>query len=134
MAKHVILGLGIVLLAAFLSLGCDKNVLAPYEPEINNAPDNFQFQATGMKGVTYSKTFSWQNTGDSATVDQSPSEKLNGVAALTVVDPGGTTVYSGDLAADGAFGTDLGAAGTWTVRVTFASVTGTVNFRVQKAS
>ncbi|HEQ98250.1 MAG TPA: T9SS type A sorting domain-containing protein [candidate division Zixibacteria bacterium] len=133
MQKHIILGLGFVLLFSLILPGCEDNGLAPYEPEINNALDNFQFQATGMTDVDYSEAFVWVNSGDSATVDQSPSEGLSGTATLIIFDADGTRVYSGDLSDDGTFNTAAGTSGNWIIRVNFANVTGTVNFRVQMA-
>jgi hypothetical protein len=132
--KQAIFGITVILISMFIFFGCEDNGLAPYEPEINNVLDNFQFQATGMNDVGYTGEFIWVNSGDSATVDQSPSEGLSGTATLLIFDADGTRVYSGDLADDGTFGTAAGTSGNWTIRITFINVTGTVNFRVQMAN
>jgi len=43
-------------------------------------------------------------------------------------------VYSRSLADNGTFSSSAGAAGTWTIRVTYSSVDATVNFRADKAN
>jgi hypothetical protein len=134
--------LGILILAGFLAVvsGCsDKitNPLAPYQPEIANVVDNFQLQATAMKDVTFSEDYLWHNSSDSATINQSVSAETSGKLTLVILDSLGTEVYSHDLMANGTFGSVMrGPAepGLWTLQVRFTNVTGTVNFRVQKAN
>ncbi len=129
-----------LLLLVVAAAGCsDKSTspLAPYQPEITNVVDNFQFQATAMKNVTFSKDYTWRNTGDTATVNQSTSAGASGTMTLEILDSLGTQVYSHDLTANGTFGTTqrgIAEPGPWTLRVRFTRVTGTVNFRVQKAN
>ena len=106
--------------------------LAPYQPQINNVADNFQFQATGVQNVTWTYTYSWSNSGDSATVNQSTTINA-GSATLTITDNNGMQVYSQTLASNGTFGVTKGLHGTWTLKVVFTNYNGTVNFRVQKA-
>jgi len=36
--------------------GSSTGPLAPYQPQINNLADNFQFQATGVQNVTWTYT------------------------------------------------------------------------------
>jgi hypothetical protein len=105
--------------------------LAPFEPQINNAADNFQFQATGVTNVSWTYTYTWSNTGTSANVNQSTTI-TGGSATLTIVDGNGTQVYTQSLSANGTFPTTAGVTGNWTIRVVFTNYSGTPNFRVQK--
>lgn len=106
--------------------------LAPFQPQISNLADNFQFQATGVTNATWTYTYSWSNSGDSATVNQATTV-TGGAATLIVFDKNGTQLYSQSLSANGTFGMIKGVAGSWTVKVVFTGYSGTVNFRVQKA-
>jgi hypothetical protein len=132
-----ILGLGLMVAAAMLlgtAVGCGGNsALNPnFQPQVNNAADNFQFQSTGMQNVTQTLQYNWQNSGTHASTNQACS--INpGSAFLTLRDATGKMVYSGDLAANGTFTSVAGTAGTWTVQVSFSNTTGTVNFRAQMA-
>jgi hypothetical protein len=126
---------GLATLAAIvLAAACGNGTgpLAPFQPQINNVADNFQFQATGVTGATWTYTYSWSNSGDSATVNQATTV-TGGSATLTISDPNGVQVYSQSLSANGTFGMSKGIAGTWTIKVVFTNYDGTVNFRVQKA-
>lgn len=124
-----------VLLPAAVGLfaACSSSTsLASFQPQINNVADNFQFQATGVKNVTSTFTYTWSNTGDSATVNQATTV-TGGSATLTISDNNGTQVYSQSLSANGTFGMTKGLHGSWTIKVVFTNYSGTVNFRVQKA-
>lgn len=113
--------------------GCSSSgPLAPYQPQISNVADNFQFQATGVNNVTWTYTYAWSNSGDSATVNQATTV-TGGSATLTISDNNGTQVYSQSLAANGTFGMTKGVHGSWMIKVVFTNYSGTVNFRVQKA-
>jgi len=114
-----------------LAAGCGSDALAPFQPQINNAPDNFQFQATGLTTVTTTVQYAWSNTGTAATVNHS-SSVTGGSATLTIRDANGTQVYSGALLASANPTTSAGVAGAWTIRVDLVSTSGTLNFRVQK--
>lgn len=119
---------------AALTLGCGGNSsgpLAPYEPQINNVTDNFQFQASNVSDITWTYTYRWLNTGDSATVNQATTVS-GGSATLTIADSTGAQLYSQPLSANGTFGMVKGVHGHWTVKVQFFNYAGTVNFRVQK--
>ena len=126
---------GIAMLAALaLAAACSNSTgpLAPFQPQIGNVPDNFQFQATGVTNVTWTYSYSWSNSGDSATVNQATTLTA-GSATLTISDNNGTQLYSQSLSANGTFGMSKGVHGSWTVKVVFTNYSGTVNFRVQKA-
>jgi hypothetical protein len=117
-----------------LAAACSNSTgpLAPFQPQINNIADDFQFQATGVTNVTWTYTYPWSNSGDSATVNQATTVTA-GSAILTITDANGAQLYSQSLSANGTFGMTKGLHGLWTVKVVFTNYSGTVNFRVQKA-
>lgn len=121
------------LAATALAVACGNNAgpLAPYDPQIVNVADNFSFQVTNVSNITWTYTYRWQNTGDSATVNQATNGTA-GSATLTVLDKNGTQLYSQSLTGNGTFGMTKGVAGLWTVRVQFTSYSGTIDFNVQK--
>ncbi|MEW6049694.1 MAG: hypothetical protein AB1644_01330 [Candidatus Zixiibacteriota bacterium] len=122
-----------LLAAAMLiaGLACSKNSLAPFQPEIANIADNFQFQATGVKYVSTTLTYSWSNSGDSAKVNHA-SVITGGSATVTLLDANGVEKYTSPLKASGDEFSQLGVSGNWTIRVVLSRVSGTLNFRVQK--
>lgn len=125
---------GIVALAAgALALACSDSTgpLAPYDPQIVNLTDNFSFQVANVSNITWTYTYRWQNTGDSATVNQATNGTA-GSATLTVFDKNGTQLYSQSLTGNGTFGMTKGVAGLWTVKVQFTNYSGTIDFSVQK--
>lgn len=119
-----------VLLAA---CGSDNATAPGRDPEIINTTDNFQYQITDIQDFSGSQQYSWQNTGTTATVNQSASIAA-GSATLVLRDGNGVQVYSRSLADDGTFSSSAGAAGTWTVRVVYDGADATVNFRLDKAN
>jgi hypothetical protein len=130
--KNVIVaGIAVLTIASALACGNSSGPLAPFEPQINNAPDNFQFQASGVTNVTWTYTYQWSNTGDSATVNHSTTT-TGGSATITILDKNGTQLYSQPLKPTGTEGMVKGVLGLWTIRVVFTNYSGTVNFRVQK--
>ena len=124
---------GVIALAIAGGLACKDSAapLAPYEPQINNIADDFQFQASGVTDLTWTYEYRWANTGDSATVNQATTAS-GGSAVLTIRDATGTQLYTQSLTANGTFGMTKGSQGSWYVRVQFTNYSGTVNFRVQK--
>ena len=128
----------VLALGAILALGASAcggtNVIGPdNQPEVTNAQDSFQWQVTALDNVSQTLTYSWQNTGTIADVNQSSSLGTSpGTAILRITDGGGVEVYSRSLSENGTFVTSSGSAGTWTVTVTLRDVTGTLNFRIQK--
>ncbi len=127
---------GIIAVAVVALLaGCSSSStapLAPFQPQINNAADNFQFQATGVQLVTTTLTYTWQNSGTGASVNQSTTVSA-GSATVVLYDSTNTMVYSRSLADNGTFAATTGVAGAWTVKVILMNYSGTINFRVQKA-
>jgi hypothetical protein len=121
-------------LAAFVIFsGCGSdNPIDKFSPEIVNNPNSFSFQITDAVNLTWTKDYSWSNSGTMASVDHSPSGGATGTATLVLLDSNGTEVYSRDLKVDGVFDSSLGVAGNWTVRITFDNFNGTMNFRAEK--
>lgn len=111
-------------------LGCSDS-LAPFEPEANSAPDNFQLQASNLTSVSTTATWQWVNTGTRATVNHSTTTAA-GTTQLTIRDASGAVVYDKALSPSLNEPTTVGASGTWTIRLRLTGYTGTLNFRVQK--
>ena len=131
MSRYLLAIAAAALLAGAGGAGCDGDPLGPFQPEVANAADNFQFQATGLTGVTLTREYTWQNSGTKADVNQATALG-GGTATLQVRDAAGTQVYSRSLTDNGTFETAAGAAGAWTIRLSLVDARGTVNFRVQK--
>lgn len=132
--RYLFLVTGFVCMLLLASCGgtSNNNALNPqFQPQVNNAPDNFQFQTTGVTNVTQTLDYSWQNSGTRASVNQACAI-TGGTATLTLRDPQGLAVYSGDLSANGTFSSIAGTTGTWNVHIELTRVNGTLNFRVQK--
>ncbi len=107
------------------------NVIGPANQlEVTNAADNFQWQVTALENVTQTLSYTWQNTGTVADVNQSTS--ISGGTATLTIKSGTTQVYSRDLSLNGTVTTSAGTAGNWTIEVVLSKVNGTLNFRVQK--
>jgi hypothetical protein len=116
--------------------GCaGKNVITDpqFQPQITNLTDSFALQASNLTGVTQTIEWTWQNTGTSATVNHS-SAITGGTATLTILDSNGVQLYAEPLAPSGNPNIGSGVSGAWTIRLTLTNVTGTLNFRVQKAT
>jgi hypothetical protein len=121
----------LVLLVGIAVVGCGDNALAPFQPEITSVPDNFQLQATKVRGVSTTLNYSWQNTGTRATVHHSTTTSF-GSARLVIRDAVGAQMYEHDLVPSLDDSTATGAAGSWTIRVVLYRYNGNLNFRVQK--
>ena len=119
------------LVFSILLLGCKKNDLAAFSPEIINNPDSFSLQATGLDKVTDKLTYSWSNAGTFANIDQS-CVISSGTATLSIEDSQGLEVYNKDLSIDGSFTSATGTAGTWTIIVDLSKTKGDLNFTAQK--
>jgi hypothetical protein len=90
---------------------CGDDPLAPFQPEITNIADNFEFQATGLTGVTWSQEYVWENSDATANVDHS-SAITGGTTLLTIRDHSGTQVYSAALGPSGSV-----ATAAWPARI-----------------
>lgn len=120
----------VALVAGIFAAAC-SDPLAPFQPEVSNVADNFQFQVTGLDGITVIRDYTWTNSGTSANVNQA-SSLIGGQGSLTIYDAQGTQVYAKDLTANGTFQTSAGTTGAWKIRVALSNARGSVNFRVQK--
>jgi|SRR3990172_1277152 len=89
-----------------LAAGCGgESALNPaFQPQVSNQPDTFQFQSTGVTGVTQTLQYTWQNTGTAASVNQTTTVTA-GSATLTIRDAAPTQVYSRNLADNRTFDT-----------------------------
>ncbi len=105
--------------------------LAPFQPEVSNTTDSFALQATGVSGLSSTKSYSWSNTGSRATINHSTTTSA-GTVQLTVRDAAGAVVYDRGLVPSLNEPTTAGTAGTWTVQLRMTGYSGTVNFRAQK--
>jgi hypothetical protein len=119
--------------AAISGCGGGGNALAPqFQPQVANLPDNFQFQTSGITNITQTLQYTWSDSGLLASINHS-STVTAGTATLTIKDAAGTQVYSGALVSTGTVVSSSGVTGNWTMIVTLTNVSGTLNFRVQKA-
>lgn len=121
----------IAVMALVVLAACGKDALAPFNPEVSAPADNFQLQASNLANVSTTTTYSWVNTGTRASVNHSTTT-TSGTTLLVIKDAAGTTLYSKALSASLNEPTIAGQAGTWTIQLTVASYSGTLNFRVQK--
>lgn len=117
--------------ALLLSFVACSDPLAPFQPEVTSATDNFQLQATGVTNLTTTRTYSWSNTGSRATINHSTTIG-GGAARLVVRDAAGAVVYDRALAPSLNEPTTAGTAGTWKVELHLTGYSGTLNFRAQK--
>ena len=120
-------------LLLLLAAGCSSdNLLGPdNQLEVTNNTDTFQAQASNMVDITQTLTYTWQNTGTPANVDQSGAI-TGGSGTLLILDADGTQVYSRSLTETGTFVTTAGTTGAWSIEVALSGTSGTLNFRVQK--
>ena len=118
------------LVAVLVGAGCSDPV-SPFQPELSNKTDTFEFQATGVSGVTSTYTYSWANTGSRASINHSTTTTA-GSATLVIRDAAGTVVYNKALVPSLNEPTLNGVAGTWTIQLGLTGYSGTMNFRAQK--
>ena len=118
-------------LAIALMVACSSPTDPGIQPQVNNAPDNFQYQVSNVKNFTGTRVYTWQVTGTKASVNQATTVTA-GTITLVIRDAAGAEVYNQSLAVNGTLDTVAGTMGTWTIRVQYTNATGTVNFRVQK--
>jgi len=130
--RQTVLGVIVFILGCMLAVSqCSDDPLAPFEPEVTSATDNFQLQATGVKNRTATLTYSWNNTGTRAKVNHSTTTTA-GSARLIIEGDGGTQVYDKLLVPSGVDTTTAGVAGAWRIRLVLSRYSGTLNFRAQK--
>lgn len=124
------LATGVLLVASFVG-GCESDPLAPFEPEITNDTDSFQLQATDVRNVTRTFTYTWRNTGTIANVNHSTTT-LQGSARVIIRAGNGAQVYDHALVPSLTEATAAGSTGDWTIQVSLSGYSGTLNFRVQR--
>ena len=128
---HALLLSRCTIVTTLIAVAACNDPLAPFQPEIANATDNFQLQATGVSGVTSTVTYNWNNTGTRATVNHSTTTTA-GAATLTIRDAAGTVVYTKQLVPSLNEPTAVGVAGVWKIELGMSGYSGSLNFRVQK--
>lgn len=124
----------LTLIGLLVVAGCGSDPtdpLAEFEPEVNNATDSFQLQASDVTDVGTIMQYTWENTGSVAAVDHSTTTAAGG-AGLVIRDADGTAVYDQALAPSLNEDTSSGTAGMWTITLGLSDYSGTLNFRVQK--
>ena len=121
----------VIVVGAFLITASCGDSLSPFEPEITNATDNFQLQATDVRSTSLTRAFTWSNTGTRATINHSTATTA-GMAQLTIRDASGAVVYDKALTPSLNEPTTVGTSGAWTIQLRLANYSGTLNFRVQK--
>jgi hypothetical protein len=113
------------------SCGNNNDPMSPYNPEIINNTNNFEFQITAAENLDHAENYIWRNNGSQATINQSCSITA-GRATVFLSDSTGAVLYTGDLTDNGTFQSAAGVAGSWTIRIEFVNLDGTVNFRTQR--
>lgn len=120
----------VFMLAAAVA-ACGDDPLAPFEPQVNNATDTFQLQATGVTNMSRTLSYVWRNTGTVANVNHSTTTTA-GTARLIVRAANGAQVYDKQLVPSLNEPTATGTTGDWTVQLVLTNYSGTLNFRLQK--
>ncbi len=122
------------LIAAMCGLAvaaCSSPTTPGVQPQIHSLTDSFEFQVSSVSNYSGTLTYTFTNSGTQATVNQA-SSVTTGTATLVLLDAAGKQLYSHPLSDNGTFLTDVGTAGTWTIRVQMSGASGTFNFRAQK--
>jgi len=96
--------------------GCGNDPLAPFEPEITNATDSFQLQASDVRSVTRTFTYTWRNTGTIANVNHSTTTS-QGSARLIIRAANGAQVYDRSLVPSLNEASTAGTSGDWTIQL-----------------
>jgi len=129
--SHSLMAAAVIAVALLAGCGSDPPTSPGIQPQIVNNPDNFAYQTSSVSDYSGSATYSWQNSGAAANVNQATTVS-GGSMSVVVTDAAGTQVYSRSLAENGTFVTATGVAGTWQIRVVYSGASGTVNFRLEK--
>jgi hypothetical protein len=108
-----------------IGLGADNQLV------VTNHTDSFQFQIANMTGVTETLSYTWENTGDQATVNI-VQWLSDGSTILTIRDADGTVVLEDDIAEDDDTDSAVGVAGDWSIGLTMQSAEGAFSVSVQK--
>jgi len=131
MRKHR-LTLSALTLALFAA-GCGgDNAVAPqYQPQVVNTPNVvFTFQATGLQDVTDALSYNWSSSSGSIVIHPATAT-TSGTISLNIKDASGAVVYNGTVPSSGDITPSDGDPGIWTIKLSLANYTGTINFEVQ---
>jgi hypothetical protein len=111
---------------------CSDSPTGPgIQPQVLNQPGTFEYQVSDVQEFTGTLSYTWQNTGTTANVNQS-TNLSSGSITLRIYDAALNQVYSRSLAENGTFATAAGQPGAWRVQVVYsASVAPAVNFRAE---
>ena len=121
-----------LLLITIVVSGCgDDNPVNSFEPEVSNATDLFTFRANNAYLVTETLTYTWNCTGDQASIEHLTG-RSGGSATLAIFDSDNNPIYSDDLKTSGIEYTQAGNAGTWRIVVDLKEFSGTVYFKLMK--
>ena len=127
LATLAVLAAGTTWLGAF----SDSTTAPGIQPQIVNQPGNFEYQVSDVQGFSGTISYTWQNSGTQANVNQATTIS-GGSVTLQIFDAAQTQVYTRSLGDNGTFVTTAGQPGGWTVRVVYsAAVAPVVNFRAQ---
>ncbi len=129
--QRLLLTISLLLVGWIMSECGDDNPVNSFVPEISNKTDTLTFRANNAYVVTQTLTYSWNNTGDRASIEHLTG-RSGGTATLVIFDADGNQIYSDDLKASGTEATQLGNAGTWRVVVDFKEFSGSAYFKLQK--
>lgn len=101
------------LLLVMVGCGSDTptNPLGPFQPEVINNADAFQFQITDANNVVAAVSYEWANTGTQATINHSTA-MTDGSATVVILDADSTRVYSSGLLSSANESSLAGTAGT----------------------
>ena len=104
------------------------------EPQVMNVADDFYFRWTSLSGITANRQYSWTWSGGTANVTQTSSGLTSTDSVKLIIrNQSGAEVYRGDLRVVGAF-TATSTNGTHTIRIELRTASGTIDFRVRKAT
>lgn len=121
-----------VLFVMTAMLGCgNSNPVSSFEPNVTNETDSFSLWASNVYLVSTRLTYSWSNTGASASIYHA-SARSRGAGTLILLDASGNQVYQSELKSNVTEASASGVPGSWTVVLVLNEFSGTINFRVQK--
>lgn len=125
-------GLAPLFIALIVLTGCgDSNPTNSFEPSVLNTTDEFTFRASNVYVVTTRLTYSWTNTGATASIEH-VSGRSGGTGTLIVLDADGTQVYQSEFKSSGTDVTIAGNPGEWSVIVDLDEYSGSIYFRMLK--
>lgn len=123
---------GTLALAVF-TVGCASDPVslpAGSSPTVSNSTAQFGWDVSGLDNITQDFEYTWANSSATANVTQA-SSLGDGAAGILIYDAAGKLVYSTSMEINGAFRTDTGAPGNWTVKVRLDRAFGTLEFSAE---